>query len=145
MKKLIFLICLGVSLRAGIIELNDEIADSLISERERFFSKVFDVVYDKSKIKLDSKGLEFIDLCKYPPSGYRFNCSSINNEQIAGIKKYFIHTENIQKAYKIFNNSNKELQKTNIYDYGETKSNRMMEWVIIIFGTSACVDCMQRI
>lgn len=123
MKKIIFLICLGISLRAGVIELNNEISHSLISEREDFFSEAFDIVYDKAKTKLDSKGFEFIDLCKYQLSGYKFNCLSINKEQIAGIKKYFIHTENIQKAYKIFNNSNDELPKTNIYDYGETESN----------------------
>ncbi|RDU61624.1 hypothetical protein CQA53_09890 [Helicobacter didelphidarum] len=124
MRKIILLLCLSLSLKADIIKLDSEASSNLINEREMFFSEALGVAYDKVKIKRDSKDMEFIDLCQYPPSGYKFNCSTMNNEQIVGIKKYFIHTKSIQEAYETLNDSTEKLPTSNIYDYGKEASNR---------------------
>lgn len=81
--------------------------------------------YDKAKIEKDlTKKLDFIDLCKYPTSGYSFACGKISGEE-AGIRKYFIKDKSIEQAYKIFENHNLAFPKdTNLYDYSKAYSNK---------------------
>ena len=120
----LFLLCLG-NVYAGVVNLSQDKANELIGQREKFFTQVFLVPYDTSKLSLDSdKKLAFIDLCKYPAGGYQFPCGNINGEEV-GIRKYFIKAKSIEEAYKIFGAKGQKLQKNvNMYDYGEEESNK---------------------
>ena len=97
----LFLLCLG-NVCAGVVNLSQDKANEIIGQREKFFTQVFLVPYDTSKLSLDSdKKLAFIDLCKYPAKGYEFPCGKVNGEEV-GIRKYFIKATSIEEAYKIF-------------------------------------------
>lgn len=125
MKRIVlFLLCLG-NVYAGVVNLSQDKANEIIGQREKFFTQVFLVPYDTSKLSLDSgKKLAFIDLCKYPAKGYEFPCGKVNSEEV-GIRKYFIKATSIEEAYKIFEAKEQKLQKNvNMYDYGEEESNK---------------------
>lgn len=74
MKKLL-LLCLCINLYAEVIKLSKIEAQNIIAQRMKFFKEVFLVQYDKTRIEKDlTRNLDFIDLCKYPTSGYKFAC-----------------------------------------------------------------------
>ena len=122
---LLFLLCLG-NVYAGVVNLSQDKANELIEQREKFFTQVFLVPYEPSKLLLDSdKKLVFIFFCKHPiKGGYEFPCGEVNGEEV-GIRKYFIKATSIEEAYKIFEAKEQKLQKNvNMYDYGEEESNK---------------------
>lgn len=126
MKQILLFICLSVSAYAGVVNLSKDKANEIVEQRIKFFTQVFLVPYDTSKLSLDSiKKLAFIDLCKYPAGGYQFSCGNINGEEV-GIRKYFIKAKSIQEAYHLFEAQSalSAIPKSNLYDYGEEESNK---------------------
>lgn len=127
MKKFLFILCLCITnLGAETLNLNENVAHSMIEQRMKFFKEVFLVQYEKNKLSLDfDKKSYFIDLCKYPTGGYQFPCGNINGEEV-GIRKYFIEAKNIEEAYYLFKAQYElsTMPKINLYDYGKIKSNK---------------------
>lgn len=125
-KYAVFIVLFCGSLYSATIKIDDTQAATMIDEREKFFSEVFLVQYDETKIQKDSQNnLVFIDLCKYRTSGYEFPCGNVNGENI-GIRKYFIKAKDIKEAYILFRQKHemKTLPDKNLYDYGESESNK---------------------
>lgn len=128
MKQMLLFVCLSVSVYAEVVNLSKDKANEIIKQRIKFFTQVFSVSYDTSKLSLDSdKKLAFIDLCKYSAGGYQFPCGNINGEEV-GIRKYFIKAKSIEEAYHLFKAQNElsAIPKSNLYDYGE-ESNKVDE------------------
>lgn len=47
------------------MELSSDETNEMVEQRSKFFTQIFLVRYDKTKISLDDQQLHYIDLCKY--------------------------------------------------------------------------------
>ena len=74
MKIILIFLCLFLNLYAGVMELSSDETNEMVEQRSKFFTQIFLVRYDKTKISLDDQQLHYIDLCKYQPDGYQFPC-----------------------------------------------------------------------